>query len=422
MGKKAAATRGAAAAIFFGALVPGAGTAARAQDYYEKRCGGSDVTIAGTSGDDRIRGTSGRDVIAAFGGNDVVFGFGGDDTICEGEGDDRVHAGAGRDTVETVQGVDTVFGERGDDLLYVFPTDPDDLSDAFYGGRGNDILADDHGDDLVDGGRGVDTYLGGGFGPTVIDLTRGYSATAAQGGDMNTLVAMENAIGTGHADQLIGDEGPNILAGRSGADTVRGEGGSDLLLSELDGDQLDGGADPTGDGVMSAIQGPIAADLVAGTLSRRGVTAPQDRLVGIEDVVGTAEDDLLVGNGEVNRLFGGPGVDSLDGGAGDDVLFGDMPPDPWINPHHWSIPYYPPTAGNDTLEGGDGHDLLNGGARRDRCTGGEVVERCEDSGADATRTRRAPSAGSWLDVFYPDAPPWMGMLRAEMRRLEHDVL
>jgi Ca2+-binding RTX toxin-like protein len=419
VGKKSAGARAVAAVVLLGALVPGAGTAVRAQGY-ENKCAGSHVTISGTSGDDRLRGTSGRDVIAAFGGNDVVHSFGGDDTICDGEGDDRVRAGAGRDAVETVQGADTVYGERGDDLLFVFETDPNDLSDAFYGGRGNDILADDLGDDLVDGGRGVDTYLGAGFGPTVIDLTRGYSAMGA--GEMNTLVAIENAIGSGHSDQLIGDEGPNILAGGPEADTVRGEGGSDLLLSELDGDQLDGGSDPTRDGVMSAIRGPIAADLVAGTLARRGATAPQDRLVGIEDVVGTAEDDLLVGNGEVNRLFGGPGVDSLDGGAGDDVLFGDLPADPWINPHHWSIPYYPPTPGADTLEGGGGHDYLNGGRRRDRCTGGEVVERCEDSGADATQARRAASAGSWLHVLYPDAPPWMGMLRAELRRLEHAVL
>lgn len=385
MGKKSAVARAVTAVILFGALLPGAGAPARARAQgYENKCGGSDVTIAGTSGDDRLRGTPGRDVIAAFGGNDVIFGLGGNDSICDGEGDDRVHAGAGRDSIETVAGMDTVFGERGGDFLYAFATDAGDLTDSFYGGPGDDILGDDYGDDLTDGGEGVDTYGALGHAATVIDLTQGYAAVASRG-EVNTLVAIENAVGTFYSDQLIGDEGPNVLAGGMGPDNVRGEGGSDLLLSELDGDQLDGGSDPTRDGVMAAVQGPIAADLVAGTLARRGVASPQDRLVGIEDVVGTAEDDLLIGNGEANRLFGGPGIDSLDGGAGDDVLFGDMPPVWWINPHHWSIPYYPTTAGNDTLEGGEGHDRLNGGARRDLCTGGEVVKRCEDSGDAGAR-------------------------------------
>lgn len=376
MGNKGPAFRAVAAVVLLGALLPDAGDSARAQGY-EYRCGGSDATIVGTSGDDRLTGTRERDVIAAFGGNDVIFGFGGNDTICDGEGDDRVHAGAGRDSIETVQGIDTVFGERGGDFLSAFATDAGDLTDKLYGGPGDDILQDDYGDDRVDGGEGVDTYRSLGHFATVIDLTQGFAAVAARS-EVNTLVAIENAVGTYYADELIGTEGPNVLEGREGADTVRGVGGSDLLLTELDGDLLDGGSDPTRDGVMAAVQGPIAADLVAGTLARRGVTSPHDRLVGIEDVVGTAEDDLLVGNDAVNRLFGGPGVDSLDGGAGDDVLFGDMPPVWWINPHHWSIPYYPTTAGNDTLEGGDGHDRLDGGARRDRCTGGEVVERCED--------------------------------------------
>lgn len=67
---------------------------------------------------------------------------------------------------------------------------------------------------------------------------------------------------------------------------------------------------------------------------------------GIEGVVGTAFDDLIVGNDRGNDLQGGGGNDTLYGGRGDDTLSGQ--------------------DGNDGLFGGEGNDTLDGGDGADR--------------------------------------------------------
>lgn len=49
-----------------------------------------------------------------------------------------------------------------------------------------------------------------------------------------------------------------------------------------------------------------------------------DALLSIENLTGTAYNDILTGDAGVNRLTGGNGDDSLDGGAGADVLVGGL--------------------------------------------------------------------------------------------------
>lgn len=49
-----------------------------------------EITIAGTSGNDRIRGTNGQDVIAGGDGNDRIRGEGGRDVIYGGAGGDKL--------------------------------------------------------------------------------------------------------------------------------------------------------------------------------------------------------------------------------------------------------------------------------------------------------------------------------------------
>ena len=70
--------------------------------------------------------------------------------------------------------------------------------------------------------------------------------------------------------------------------------------------------------------------------------AGNDQLIRIENVTGSAFNDVLTGDERANTLIGGSGDDLLDGGAGDDVLDGG--------------------DGADTLIGGDGDDTLIGGA------------------------------------------------------------
>lgn len=64
-----------------------------------------------------------------------------------------------------------------------------------------------------------------------------------------------------------------------------------------------------------------------------------DTLISIENVTGSAFDDLLIGDPGANVLDGGAGIDLLDGGEGNDTLIGG--------------------PGNDTLIGGDGTDTVS---------------------------------------------------------------
>ena len=71
-----------------------------------------------------------------------------------------------------------------------------------------------------------------------------------------------------------------------------------------------------------------------------------DQLNDIENLSGSAFNDILYGNNIANILSGGDGVDLLRGFAGNDTLHGDL--------------------GDDYLDGGAGDDVLDGGAGWDR--------------------------------------------------------
>lgn len=100
-------------------------------------CGGKQVTIAGTHGDDTLIGTPGDDVIHGRGGDDTISGRGGNDVICGGAGDD------------------TLFGEGGDDELRGGPG-----NDLLFGAKGNDVLRGGLDNDMLDGGLGTDICHG----------------------------------------------------------------------------------------------------------------------------------------------------------------------------------------------------------------------------------------------------------------------
>jgi len=78
----------------------------------------------------------------------------------------------------------------------------------------------------------------------------------------------------------------------------------------------------------------VTANLETGTA--RSALGGSDRLINIENLIGSAADDSLTGNRSDNRLDGGAGHDSLSGGLGNDMLVGG--------------------AGNDVIDGGAGTD------------------------------------------------------------------
>jgi Ca2+-binding RTX toxin-like protein len=119
--------------------------------------------------------------------------------------------------------------------------------------------------------------------------------------DGDVLTGIENLVGTTFADILIGDAGDNRLAGGLGSDRLNGGAGNDT-------------ADYSGDA------GAVRIDLSIG--SGQWNSAEGDVLTSIENVVGTAFNDVLIGDSGINALFGGAGDDRLNGGFGGDQLQG----------------------------------------------------------------------------------------------------
>ena len=136
--------------------------------------------------------------------------------------------GAGTDTLSEFENLigsafnDTLTGDAGNNVL--------------TGGAGNDTLVGGLGDDTLDGGAGTaDTasYAPANSGVTVSLVTAGPQDTLGAG--IDTLVGIENLIGSAFNDTLTGDSLANRIDGGAGDDTIEGGAGNDILIGGLNG-------------------------------------------------------------------------------------------------------------------------------------------------------------------------------------------
>jgi Ca2+-binding RTX toxin-like protein len=351
---------------------------------------GSGVTVnLGVQGSAQDTGGAGTDTLisienligSAF--DDVLYASNaGGGEIKGGNGDDTIFAGAGPDTIDGGNGVNWVdfsaggiasgvtvnlneenapqnTGGAGTDLLLNIQnargSNYDDVLIAEFqwgsilqGGAGNDTLTGGHGDDTLDGGSGVNTasYEFAAPGLKVSLLLQG-SAQDTNSAGKDTLVNIQNLIGSVWSDVLIGDANANVLMGGTGDDTITGGAGDDTI---------DGG-DGTDVFVVSGPKANYTLTPLGGgaySLTDNVGTDGTDHLVNIErirfsdgaltisvNVTGTAGSDSLAGTAGADVMFGLGGDDTLAGGLGDDLLYGG--------------------DGNDVLNGGGGNDTLNGG-------------------------------------------------------------
>lgn len=198
--------------------------------------------------DDNITGSNVGDYIFAYLGDDEVRGGNGNDTIEGGYGNDELEGENGNDilygdnftpyTLTVVDpltqtyddyldggnGNDKLYGQEGNDELR-----GDNGKDSLYGGDGDDILFGGTGKDLLDGGDGSDTVSYEEAANSVkVDLGSGKADGNSESKD--TLVSIENVIGSDAADIIIGSDADNTLEGGRGADTLTGEGGLDVFV------------------------------------------------------------------------------------------------------------------------------------------------------------------------------------------------
>ncbi|MCE9573091.1 MAG: calcium-binding protein [Deltaproteobacteria bacterium] len=336
------------------------------------------VTVYGGAGDDTLRGGA---------GDDTFYGNDGNDTFTNGtaaDGADTFNGGAGTDTVDyslrtaavtvTIDGtaddgaasetddiktdVEAVKGGLGDDDL-TGSTGADTPS----GGTGNDTLAGLAGADTLNGDAGNDTFdegaasngadtMNGGAGTDTVDYSGRSNAvtinldTTANDGEALELDKVvndvENGIGGGGGDTIVGSASDNVFDGGAGADTISGGVGNDTLKGGAGIDTLNGDA---GDDVFDegsatsgadAMHGGAGTDTVNYSARTNDLTVVMDGATGsgeasegdtiftdVENLTGGAGDDALTGNAFDNQIEGGAGVDTITGLAGDDVIDGN---------------------------------------------------------------------------------------------------
>jgi Ca2+-binding RTX toxin-like protein len=221
--------------------------------------------VRGTAAADTLLGASGSETLLGMGGADLLAGRGGADALQGGEGDDLLRGGAGGDSADGGPGENTLaFDEapKGVRVSLAAGTASGEGTDTFagiqrvrgsafadvlrgsgaaedlFGLGGADTLVGGGGADLLNGGSGRDT-AGYAAAPSAVtvDLARG---KASRGAGADSLLGLENVVGSRYADLLRGSPGANVLRGGSGRDTLRGAAGNDRLYGMSGSDALYG--------------------------------------------------------------------------------------------------------------------------------------------------------------------------------------
>ncbi|WP_281270379.1 peroxidase family protein [Pelagibacterium sediminicola] len=324
---------------------------------------GADWVEAG-DGDNSISGGDGGDVLKGGGGNDTLNGDGGDDIITGGTGNDTIAAGTGNDTIvyATEDGNDAIDGGAGEDTLRVVQkTSGPDIDDTLQVTMSGGVVSQANGASLTSVEK-LEADLAGGNDTLVYDTAEAVSVNLLSGAatGFSFTRGIENVTSGSGDDTLLGNIRDNLFDGREGNDTLRGGFGGDTLTGGEGNDQLwgeegddllEGGAgDDRLDGGAGVDTASFASAPSAVTVSLAGLTsfeeqdtigAGVDRLISIENLIGSDHDDTLIGSDGDNVIDGGTGADTMTGGLGDDTYVVDNVGDE---------PVEAADGGNDTVQ------------------------------------------------------------------------
>ncbi|WP_420861217.1 calcium-binding protein [Algirhabdus cladophorae] len=340
----------------------------------------ADETFAATVDNDTIEGGAGADAIDGRDGFDFVSFKGAGAGVTASLDDPSQNTGdAEGDTYDNIEGI---IGTDFDDNLT-----GDSEANILKGGLGNDTLDGGEGADELDGGEGIDTanYT---FSESEVNvnLTTGLGQGIGSFAQGDTLISIENLIGSVFDDLLSGDAGVNVIDGGDGDDTINGLDGDDMLFGNEGDDTIFGGTgDDTIDGGDDddSLSGGAGEDLIFGgdgddVLRGGSLGIPEDTDVpnadtlhggdGQDILFGDAGDDTLHGDADDDEIFGGKGNDAIFGGTGEDEIFGGEGKDTIDGGADADT--ISGNEGQDVIFGGAGNDFLNGDSGKDELTAG----------------------------------------------------
>jgi Ca2+-binding RTX toxin-like protein len=396
-------------------------------------------SLTGTSSDDEIYGLDGQDFLYGLDGNDTLTGGFGSDTLDGGTGADTMIGGEGNDTyyVDDVGDVvvDTWAGYPDTDIVHVSVSYYDagsafveqihyygngaatilgsdsnnyigsnGAADWLEGKGGNDFLfgagGDDHleggsGNDELDGWQGNDTMIGG-TGDDIYNVDTASDVVTEYSGEGLDTVKVRKSSYTLPANVENAD-----LRYYSGSISVTGNSAANTFIMGTGAQSVSGS---TGNDTVSYAYASAAVTVDLWSLVHVGEAA-DDTLGSIENITGSAYDDVLRTLGTASVLDGGPGADTMEGRAGGDIYYVDNVGDLVIeiagggsdevrirNIASYTLPDYVERLTNTTnfmftgtgnslnneinggttadyLHGAAGHDTLNGGAGDDELHG-----------------------------------------------------
>ncbi|MEG4056465.1 calcium-binding protein, partial [Microcoleus sp. Pol7_B2] len=297
-------------------------------------------------------------------------GTAGDDILSlpESAGDENLYGEAGNDVLYGNSYANRILGAEDNDSIYGGLG-----SDSLHGEQGDDFLQGEAGNDLLNGGIGIDTisYANSIGGVIVnIDENNNYRHQQTAGifdlepnfaigsgkaldrfGSEDSIVGVENIVGSSFEDILIGNALDNAIEAGAGNDLVVSSAGNDRLEGNGGIDTVSFRRDPNG--VYVSLKDGIATDGFGG----------QDNISGLENVVGSGFGDRIEGDDGVNIITSGAGDDIVYALAGNDIVYAGTDNDEVYGGDGKDILLG--EAGSDTLEGNEGEDILDGGIDSD---------------------------------------------------------
>ena len=237
-------------------------------------------------------------------------------------------------------------------------------NDVINGGSGNDKIFGQQGNDKIDGGTG-DDKIWGNSGDDVI-----------HGGDDN--------------DFLSGGKGDDVISDGAGNDKVFGNSGNDKLVAGEGNDSYDGGS-----GFDTLDYSGSSRGMSVNLNSHVATGLGSDTIKGVEAVIGSRLDDVLVGDKNANVFNGGDGNDSFRGRGGADTFTGGKGNDTynWTKKDVNAVDHIRDFAAGDKL---NLHDLLKG----QKYASVSDVVKVTDSSAGSTVSVKV--GGAFVDVVTLD--------------------